>query len=125
MAHGAWSWNSDNAYRLIPFAIGLLSTGTLIARTTAHYASKARRREEGIENDAYDEAERHSNSIVSRNGGSVVTSFMVARILGCTVLSGFSLLPLIRSFPGIHPFNDDVFVSECTAAVNVSHLTAC
>ena len=120
VAHGVLSCNSDNVYMLIPFAIGLLSTGTLIARTTAHYASKARLREQELAGDTYDEAEHPSNSIISRNGGAVVSSFMVARILACAALAGFSLFPLIRPFPGIHPSNDDVFISECMAAVTVS-----
>ena len=93
--------NSDDSFLFIPFLIALLSAVWIMAHAAVCYALKTRQYNGEHHRDAaYSES---SDSIVRRNGGATVFSFMVARVLGCVVLLALSLQSLVRSSSGIHP----------------------
>ncbi|KAJ3527518.1 hypothetical protein NMY22_g9759 [Coprinellus aureogranulatus] len=91
------SSDGDNALYLltIPFWITILSLFTLLIRTSANYLLLKESRRGQLT------AGHGSNSfslkgIVQLNGGSVVFAYMLARILGCASLVGFSVPGVVK-----------------------------
>lgn len=116
----------NDIYLLIPFSVVLVSVPILISGAAVSYAFKSRQAEGEIGSDAYEGEDRPSASIVARNGGATMFSFMIARVFGCAALVAFSLPSLIRSYPGIRPpvkhCASSTLVDESILASNVSNV---
>ena len=119
-----YSESSEADYTFIPIFIAVLSAGILVAQTASTYAFKSRGAEDLHHGDASEGIEGSPESIVTRNGGVTVFSFMMARVLGCAALVAFWLLPLTILMPKTRPGGtpSDKLVHEFVLAANVSVL---